>query len=113
MEDAPSLLDSLVERVEDYGKTSFELLKLKTLDKTSEVASLFVSRLLVAVTVSFFLLFVSLGIAYWLGELLGKIYYGFMIVAALYGISGLVVYFFMNKWIRRLVSNSIIQYVLN
>jgi hypothetical protein len=113
MEDKVSPFDSLLEKAEDYGKTSFELLKLKTLDKTSDVASSFVSSLVVTFTILFFLLFVSMGTAFWLGDILGKSSYGFFIVGAFYGIAGFVLYFFMNNWIKRIVSNSIIQHLFN
>ena len=39
MEDKANLLESLLERGEEYGKTSLELLKLKVLDKSSGVLS--------------------------------------------------------------------------
>ena len=113
MDDKIGVFDSLLERAEDYGKTSFELLKLKTLDKTSDVASSFVSRLTFTCCVLFFLLFVSLGTAFWLGGILGKSSYGFFIVGAFYGIASFVLYFFMNNWIKRIVSNSIIQHLFN
>jgi hypothetical protein len=113
MEDKIGMFDSLLEKAEDYGKTSFELLKLKTLDKTSDVASSFVSRLAVTGCVLFFLLFVSLGTAVWLGAILGNSWYGFFIVGAFYGIASFILYFFMNNWIKRIVGNSIVQHLFN
>jgi prolipoprotein diacylglyceryltransferase len=53
-----------------------------------------------------------LGIALWLGEILGKLWYGFFIVAGFYAATGLVVYFFMREWIKNMVSNFIIKHVL-
>jgi len=35
----PKLLELLLERATDYGKTSLELVKLKTIDKTTEIVS--------------------------------------------------------------------------
>jgi len=39
MEDSANLLETLLERVTEYGKTSIELVKLKTLDKTTDIVS--------------------------------------------------------------------------
>ena len=38
MEDNAKLIESLLERAVEYGKTSLELVKLKALDKTSDVS---------------------------------------------------------------------------
>ncbi len=42
MEDKLNFIEPLFERVEEYGKTSYELFKLKTIDKTSNILSTFV-----------------------------------------------------------------------
>ena len=54
METKLNLIEPLLERAEVYGKTSFELLKLKSLDKTADLASTLVSRSLFTLIVSFF-----------------------------------------------------------
>jgi len=40
MEDNTKLLESLFEKATDYGKTSLELVKLKTVEKTTDVVTL-------------------------------------------------------------------------
>jgi hypothetical protein len=112
MEDNGNLIESLIERAVGYGKTSFELAKLKAVDKTSEAVSSFVPKAIVIVFILSFVLFLSLGFALWLGEILGKSYLGFFVVAAFYGISGIFVRLFMHKWIKRCVSNNFIRQVL-
>ena len=112
MEDNIKSIESLLERVADYSKTSYELAKLKTLDKTSDVASTLVPHSIVFVLFASFMLFVNFGIAFWLGELLGNTYYGLFVVAGFYVISGLVLHFFFHKKIKNLVWNYIIQQVL-
>ena len=106
-------MESLFERVEDFGKTSFELYKLKTISKTTEVVSTFVSRGSVVIVLSMFLIFVSIGLALWLGDLLGKPYLGFFCVAAFYIVLGGVLYYFLHQYIKKQVSNSIISEVFN
>ena len=112
MEDKANLLESLLERGEEYGKTSLELLKLKVLDKSSGVLSTIASRL--AAVIIFFTLFLlgTIGICLWLGEILGKSWYGFFVVAAFYGLISVVVYFFLHKWLKRLAGDFIIKQVL-
>jgi Putative Actinobacterial Holin-X, holin superfamily III len=105
-------LESLLESGEEFGKTSFELFKLKTLDKTTGLASGFVFIMVVTILFIIFFVMGTLGIALWLGEILGKLWYGFFIVAGFYAATGLVVYIFMRDWIKKLVSNSIIKHFL-
>jgi ABC-type uncharacterized transport system fused permease/ATPase subunit len=112
MENSAKLVESLLERAVEYGKTSYELVKLKALDKTSDVVSSFVPHTIVFVLITSFLLFLSLGLAFWLGEILGNICYGFFVVAAFYGIAAAVLHFFMHKWIKKLVCNYFIKQVL-
>lgn len=113
MEDKKTILEPLFERAEAYGKTSYELFKLKAVDKTTGVASTFVSRAIAFFVISMFISVASIGLAIWLGDVLGKLYYGFFCVAGFYGIVGGVLYFFMHNWIKKCVSNSIIVQLLN
>jgi hypothetical protein len=102
MEDNTKLFETLFERAADYGKASFELAKLKTLEKTSNVVSSFMPRSVAVILFASFLLFVNLGLAFWLGEILGNTFLGFFVVAGFYGIISLIVYFFIHKWLKRL-----------
>jgi hypothetical protein len=112
MEEKTNIIETLLERATEYGKSSYDLAKLKTLDKTSDMLSTLLSHSFVLVIISSFMLFLNLGLAFWLGEILGKIYFGFFIVAAFYGISGILVHFFMHDWIKKCVSNNFIKQML-
>jgi hypothetical protein len=112
MEDTEKLLESVLERAVEYGKTSLELLKLKALDKASDVVSSTIPHTLVIVTLTSFLLFLNLGLAFWLGEILGKVFLGFFVVAAFYAIAAGVVHFFMHKWLKKIIGNYFIKQML-
>jgi hypothetical protein len=106
------LLEPFFEEAEDYGKTSFELLKLKALDKTSSLASAVAVNVSVILIILMFILFSTIGLALLLGDILGKLWYGFFAIAGFYAITGLVLNFIMNKWTRRVIGNLIIKNVL-
>lgn len=112
MEDNTKLIESLLDRTVEYGKASFELVKLKALDKTSDAVSSLIPNIIVLVLTAVFMLFLNLGLALWLGEILGRIFYGFFVVGAFYGLAGIVLHFFMHKWLKTTVSNFIIKQVL-
>jgi len=112
MDDNAKLLESLLVKVSDYGKTSFELEKLKALDKSSKVVSSLIPHTFGFVIIASSIFFINLGLAFWLGEILGKPVYGFFVVAAFYGFSGLIFYLFMKNWIKKLALNYFIKQVL-
>jgi len=112
MEENKKLLESLVDRATDYGKTSYELVKLKAVDKTSDVVSSVVPHAFVLVLFASFMLFLNLGLAFWLGEILGRLFFGFFIVAAFYILVGLVVHLFMHKPLKKIIRNYVIKQLL-
>lgn len=112
MEDNDKLLESLLERAAEYGITSFELLKLKALDETTDIVSSLIPISVVIVLFVIFLLFLNLGLALWVGELLGKTFYGFFLVAAFYFLTGIVIHLFLNKWIKNRIGNYFIKHLL-
>jgi fatty acid desaturase len=112
MEDNAKLIESILERTAEYGKTTFELVKLKALDKTTDVASSLFPNSIVFILILLFMFFLNFGLALWLGEILGKTFYGFFVVAAFYGITGFVLHFFMHKWLKKIAGNYFIKHVL-
>jgi hypothetical protein len=112
MEDSKKLLETLVDRSTDYAKTSYELVKLQAVDKSSDVVSSVIPHTVVLVLVSSFMLFFNLGLALWLGEILGKLFYGFFIVAGFYILSGLIVHLFMHKQLKEIIRNYVIKQLL-
>jgi fatty acid desaturase len=111
MEDNSKLLETLLDRATDYGQTSLELIKLKALDKTTDVISSLIPNSVVFVLFASFILFLNLGLALWLGEILGKIFYGFFVVAGFYAVTGIIIHFFMHKWFKRHISDYFVRRV--
>lgn len=112
MEPQASTIDLLIERVETYGKTTYELSKLVALETAAHVVTSLIWRLSVLIMISLFALVLNIGIALWLGGLLGKAYYGFFIVAIFYLVAGVVLHFFLHKWIKTPIINLIIRQAL-
>jgi ABC-type uncharacterized transport system fused permease/ATPase subunit len=113
MEEKASILELLLDRTVDYTKSSYELVKLKTVDKASDFVSSLVPGILVIILFSSFVLFVSLGLAFWLGNTLHNICFGFLIVAAFYGILTTVFRLFFYNRLKKTIGNRFIRKVLN
>ena len=112
MESPTTEIENLIERVETYSKTTLELAKLHTLQTTATVVTSLIWRLSVSVIFLLFLLILSAGIAMLVGDLLGKSYYGFFIVAGFYLLAGILLRFFLRSWIDKPFSKLIITEAL-
>lgn len=109
MKEKENILEPLWQKAEDYGKTSFELLKLKSIDKASDVISTILPNLLVIIFTIIFMVFINLGIAFWLGKIWDSVYFGFFAVAAFYGLCGIIIYSFLRDKIKESIRNLIIK----
>lgn len=112
MTDNATPLASLLERAEDYSKTTFELFKLNTIDKSADVVSSLVSRLAIFIIVALSVIIISIGLALFIGKQLGDSFYGFFIIGAFYALLAVILYIFRHQWIKYPVSNSIIKQLL-
>lgn len=108
METTPTLIESLIERIEVLTKTTVELSKLKAMETTSHVVAALISRLILIFVLAIFLTILSIGVALMLGESFSKPYYGFFIVAGFYFVAAIVLYFNLSKWIKKPVIDLII-----
>lgn len=112
MEDKAILIEILIETATEYGKTSFELAKLKAVEKGSGIVSSVIPKAVVLLLISTFVLFLSLGISFWIGEKLDKVYYGFFAVAGFYAFIGIFLRVFMYKWLKKMVCDCFIKMLL-
>lgn len=112
METQTNLIEPLLEKAEAYGKTSFELLRLKALAKTADVSSTLLSRSLFILLVIFFAFTINIAVALWIGDMLGKAYYGFFIVAGFYALVSVII-LLVHPSIKKSVSNNIIRQLFN
>ena len=113
MEELERQITELIARAVEYGKTTIELAKLKAVDQISDVAASLISKIVTGAALLLFVLFASIGMALWLGEILGKIYLGFFAVAAAYGVLGILIPLLLGRWIKKVVCNYIIKIAIH
>lgn len=112
MSTSQSLIELLFEKIEEYGKTNYELIKFKLLKTTAIIVPSLISSLIVILVFFLFTLILSMGFAFLLGEWLGKLYYGFFIVAAIYIPPSIILHFYLHKWIKKPMGDSIVKQIL-
>jgi hypothetical protein len=113
MENHTSSVQTLFEKAGDYLETKMELLKLQAVNTTSDVTSSIVSRFPLLLIISLVILLLNVGIAMWIGDLLGKMYYGFFLISGFYILVAILLYVFRKKWIKEPVHDRLIKKMLN
>ncbi len=112
MTDSTTPIAALLDRAEDYGKTTLNLFNLNAIDKSADVISSIVSRFAVIMIVVLSVLFISVGLSIWIGTLVGAIFYGFLIVGGFYAIIAVFLQVICRQWLKNRVSNSIIKQMM-
>jgi len=109
MENQPTNLEELFEKLRDYADTRIDLLKLKGIHKVSGFASSVIANVVLVIVLCIVLLCVTIAIALLIGAWIGETYLGFFIVGAIYLITGLVFYSKRGKLIKDPISNKLIK----
>lgn len=112
MENIAENVELLYKKAEKYSKTSFELLQLKTIDKTSDVISSLSVVIAISILLAMFTLFMNIGISLFIGHLLHNYALGFFLISSFYFILGIIFYVFRKKLIKIPIDNLIVSIFL-
>jgi len=113
MENQPHTFETLLDNAKEYMETRVELLKLQAIHKSSDVTSSLVSRVTIFLIIIFAVFLLNMGLAFWIGELLGKVYLGFFVVTGFYVLIAALLHIFKDSWLKEPVSSMIIKKMLN
>jgi hypothetical protein len=106
-------IENLFTNAGEYLENKTELLKMKLVDKTSEAVSSIAEKLIIFFILAVFFVLLTIGLALLIGYWLGHNFYGFFIMAALYGIVGLIIHVSRNKLLKTPIANGLIHKFLN
>lgn len=112
MENIAENIEKLYEKAERYSKTTYELVRLNTIDKTSDIISSLAIVITILVIAAVFTLFINIGIALWIGQALNSNALGFFIVSGFYIIVGIIVFIKRNELIKIPLDNLIVSKLL-
>lgn len=113
MENKPTSVEELFYKLKDYGDTRLDLFKLKSINKISGFLTSLIVSVILVVLLFLIIICLTIGAALLIGTLLGKAYYGFFIIGAIYIITGLVLYSGRSKFLKTPVSNKLIKELLD
>lgn len=107
-----TLFETLLEKAIEYLKTTMELLKLKSVDKISEWVSTALPMTFLLGILLFALFFLHVGLAIWIGKLVGDLFLGFLAIGAFYVFLMIVFRLFMYKRVKRNIRQQMIKTLL-
>lgn len=109
MHEKIEIAEELFEKAKLLGRTKLELYKLKAIDKASDIFATIATGALMIVVLIFLLAMLSTAVALYLGEVLGKIHYGFFAVAGIYAVIAILVIAFKKTLLTDFFTNFIIN----
>jgi len=112
MDNIATNFEQLYNKAVLYTKTSLELAKLKAIDKTSDIISSLAVIISISMIVAMFTLFLNIGIALWIGEILNNMSLGFLIISGFYVIVAIIVYVLRKSLIKEPIDNLIVSKLL-
>ncbi|KIO45748.1 phage holin family protein [Sanguibacteroides justesenii] len=104
---AEKIFARLKEDLLTYAELKLELLKLHTYERVSKVIAILSFGIVLILLAFFTVLFLFLGLGFYLGELLNSTALGFIVVAGIYLIFFVIIAFFKER-IRMKVVNEIL-----
>jgi ABC-type uncharacterized transport system fused permease/ATPase subunit len=102
-------LKSLFADAGEYMKMKSELWKLKLIDKTSDIVSSVIEKVILAFLGFMFFILLNIALALLIGHWLGNSFYGFFVMAGFYVIVGLIVKIAGDRLFKIPIANSMIQ----
>lgn len=110
--DSHDTIGTLIDKSKDFLETKIELARLKTISKSADVLSTVVVMVSMLFIGTLVIILLSIGLALYLGSLMGSYHYGFFAVGGFYAIVLLVLYTQRYRWIKTPVSRELINKML-
>lgn len=109
IEERKELLEELFERIEAYVQLNVQLYKLRTIEFVAESTSTVVSKILIGLVAIMFFMFLNIGIAIWLGNLLGSPSHGYFLLSGFYLLVLVMLFIFRKNMFKKSISEGIMQ----
>lgn len=102
-------IEDLSDNIKQYVSTNYELVKLEAAERISMISSSLISYFIVGFVGSLFILFLSVGIGFYISSYRGDTYSGFVMVAGFYFLLTLIFVITRKNGIEKTIRNKIIQ----
>jgi hypothetical protein len=108
-----SKTEELISHLKEYLHTVAELIKLKVIDKMAKGLSSLAVSLVLLMLFTWVIILVSIGASLWISVQMGDRFSGFFIVAGIYLVIAVIIYFMRENMIRKNVLNKLVDHLTN
>jgi uncharacterized membrane protein YccC len=112
MKEKPENTIPLVDDMEQFVKTNVELYSLRATGIITRVVSSLLTSLVIWALGFIVLFMLGMGLALWIGHLIGNMYSGFLILAAAFTLIAIIAYYNRYTMIRKPLMNGMIEQIL-
>ena len=109
MEQVFSKAEEMAEHIKEYINNRTDQLKLNTSEQTAKLLSYLIATGIITALVIFFILFTWVALSLFLGELLGKTYWGFLITGSFLLLLAWLLWVFRRPVLQYPIMNALIQ----
>ena len=109
MDNKTTNVEDLFYKLKDYGDVRLDLLKLKTIRKVSGLISSIISGVILVILLLLVIICITIALSLIIGDALGHTYLGFLIMATVYIIIGLIMFSSRTKLLKTPISNKFIK----
>ena len=109
---ATNIYNQLLTDTQEYIKTQYKLLQVKSIEQTSRLIGVIITILMITAIVVIGLIFLAIALAAWLEQWL-SMWAAYLVIAGFMLLVALVVYFGKRWWFVRPVENRLSKVILN
>ncbi|MBI5858579.1 MAG: phage holin family protein [Sphingobacteriales bacterium] len=102
-------IESLLDKAKEYINTRIAQVKLSVAEKISKTLSVIIAAFVAVLVFLFFLLFGSIALAIVIGNLVGKLWLGFLIIAVAWLLSGILIWKTKERLLQIPIMNAILK----
>lgn len=105
-------LEELTDHLKDYIQTNIDIVRLDASGRLAKLSSTVISSVVIGFIINLFIICISIGAGFYFGTLLGNTFTGFFIVAGIYLLLFLILYFYRKKLLINPIRNAIVGTLL-
>ena len=109
MKDTFARVEEMTAHVKEYVNNRMASVKLNAAEKSSKLVANVIALAAVLIVFILFILFASIALAFAFARITGEFYWGFLIVAGIYLLLGILVWLMKEKIIQLPIMNTMLQ----
>lgn len=106
------IVETVFKRIENLTTNQTALIKLKLYNKTADLATFLAMKAIIVTVLGLFFILLNIGLSLWIGEMLGKTYFGFFVLAAFYAVAAIFIKTSVYKYLQQQINMRVLSKIL-